>query len=423
MAVLSIIIFFAAIIVAFIFKNNIGVIAMAVGVIAVHLFGLSEKDLISGVSTSLLITLIGITLLFSIITNTGALDLLAHKIVALAGKRIWLLPILVALTGWFLVAIGPGGVPVLAIIPPLAVSIALQVGYDPLMMATIGITGMLSARFSPLTPEGNIILNAVETSGYQGYVNVAIMVNTGITSIIIAVILFFMFGGHKVKAPENMEAMKVTEKFNAKQWMALGGIVALLVLIIGFNVNIGLSAFIVSAILLFLRVADDGVCIKSMPWNTIIMVICVGALLSIVDKVGGITLMTDALSKVMSSGTATPLMGLMASLMSLVSSALSVVYPTLMPVSIGLASEISGVHAAALMSAVAAGGALAGTSPMSTGGALIMGALGNNMKEKYTKEYQNKVFVKLLVISAVNIVVLLVCSALFYGPIAKLLVG
>ena len=235
MAVLSIIIFFAAIIVAFIFKNNIGVIAMAVGVIAVHLFGLSEKDLISGVSTSLLITLIGITLLFSIITNTGALDLLAHKIVALAGKRIWLLPILVALTGWFLVAIGPGGVPVLAIIPPLAVSIALQVGYDPLMMATIGITGMLSARFSPLTPEGNIILNAVETSGYQGYVNVAIMVNTGITSIIIAVILFFMFGGHKVKAPENMEAMKVTEKFNAKQWMALGGIVALLVLIIGFN--------------------------------------------------------------------------------------------------------------------------------------------------------------------------------------------
>lgn len=423
MAVLSIIIFFAAIIVAFIFKNNIGVIAMAVGVIAVHLFGLTEKDLISGVSTSLLVTLIGITLLFSIITNTGALDLLARKIVALAGKRIWLLPILVALTGWFLVAIGPGGVPVLAIIPPLAVSIALQVGYDPLMMATIGITGMLSARFSPLTPEGNIILNAVETSGYQGYVNVAIMVNTGITSIIIAVILFFMFGGHKVKAPENMATMKVTEKFNAKQWMALGGIVALLVLIIGFNVNIGLSAFIVSAILLFLRVADDGVCIKSMPWNTIIMVICVGALLSIVDKVGGITLMTDALSKVMSSGTATPLMGLMASLMSLVSSALSVVYPTLMPVSIGLASEISGVHAAALMSAVAAGGALAGTSPMSTGGALIMGALGNNMKEKYTKEYQNKVFVKLLVISAVNVAVLLVCSALFYGPIAKLLVG
>ena len=423
MAVLSIIIFFAAIIVAFIFKNNIGVIAMAVGVIAVHLFGLTEKDLISGVSTSLLVTLIGITLLFSIITNTGALDLLARKIVALAGKRIWLLPILVALTGWFLVAIGPGGVPVLAIIPPLAVSIALQVGYDPLMMATIGITGMLSARFSPLTPEGNIILNAVETSGYQGYVNVAIMVNTGITSIIIAVILFFMFGGHKVKAPENMAAMKVTEKFNAKQWMALGGIVALLVLIIGFNVNIGLSAFIVSAILLFLRVADDGVCIKSMPWNTIIMVLCVGALLNIVDKVGGITLMTDALSKVMSSGTATPLMGLMASLMSLVSSALSVVYPTLMPVSIGLASEISGVHAAALMSAVAAGGALAGTSPMSTGGALIMGALGNNMKEKYTKEYQNKVFVKLLVISAVNVAVLLVCSALFYGPIAKLLVG
>lgn len=420
MAVLSIVLFFAAIILAFVRKNNIGILSIAIGVIAVRLFGLTDKDLISGFSTSLLTTLMGITLLFSIVTNTGALDLLARKIVALAGKRIWLLPILIALTGFFLVAIGPGGVPVLAIIPPLAVSIALQVGYDPLMMATIGITGMLSARFSPLTPEGNIIINAVEEGGFGGFANPAIMVNTGITSIIISVILFFMFGGHKVKAPEHMETAK-TEKFNAKQLAALGGIFLMLILIIFVNVNIGMAAMFVAALLLLFRVADDATCIKAMPWNTIIMVLCVGALLHIVDKVGGISLMTDALAAIMNSTTATPLMGLSAGLLSLVSSALSVVYPTMMPVCIGLGNEIAGVNTAALMSAVAAGGALAGTSPMSTGGALIMGALGSGMGAKYTKEYQNQVFVKLLIISAVNMVVLLICAATFYTPLANLL--
>ena len=423
-AVVSIILFFGAIIAAFLLKNNIGVFAMTVGVIAVHLFGLTESDLINGISVTLFTTLTGITLLFSIITKTGALELLAKKIVSLAGKRIWLLPILIAAAGWFLVFIGPGGVPVLAIIPPLAVSIALQVGYNPLMMACIGITGMLSARFSPLTPEGNIILNAIEEAGYTGsHVNLAIIVNTGITSIIICVVLFFMFGGHKVKAPENLDQMKVTEKFTPKQLIALAGIIALLVLIIGLDVNIGLSAFIVSAVLLIFRVADDGECIKAMPWNTIMMVLCVGALLGIVDAAGGIDLLTNALSNIMTAKTAAPLMGLMASLMSLVSSALSVVYPTLMPVSIGIADQISGVHAVALMSAVGVGGAIAGTSPMSTGGALIMGALGNEMGEDYTKEYQNKTFVNLLIVCVVSVVITVVTAAIFYVPIANLIVG
>lgn len=421
MAIASVILFIATIALAFWRKNNIGVLAMAVGAIAVRMFGLTDKDLFSGISVSLFTTLVGITLLFSIITNTGALDLLAKKLVGLAGKRIWLLPILISLTGFAIVAIGPGGVPVLAIIPPLAVSIAVQVGYDPLMMACIGITGMLSGRFSPLTPEGNVIINAVTEGGFNGFVNPAIMVNTFITSAIISVVLFFMFGGHKVKAPENMEILRTSEKFNGKQLAALGGIVLMLVLIIFVGVNIGVAALCVSAILLLFHVADDAVCIKAMPWNTIIMVLCVGALLGIVDKVGGIDLMIDALSSVMTSGTATPLVGLCAGLMSLVSSALSVVYPTMMPMCIGIAEQVGGVHVAALMSAVAAGGALAGTSPMSTGGALIMGALGTELKEKYTKEYQNKVFVKLLLVSVVGMAILLVCSAVFYNPIANLL--
>ena len=421
MAVYSLILFVAAIIIAFFRKNNIGVLAMTLGTIGIRFFGISDKQFIAGISIGLFTTLVGITLLFAIVIQTGVLDLIAKKIVGLAGKRIWLLPILIGLTGFILVGIGPGGVPVLAIIPPLAVSIARQTGYNPLMMALIGIMAMTPGRFSPLTPEGAIIISALEKCGLSQLAILAIIINTILTSLVVCLVLFVLFGGHKVKAKKDMEIMAVTEKFTSNQLKALGAIVLMLVLIIFGKVNIGLAALSCAAILLFFRVADDASCIKAMPWNTILMVLFVGALLRVVDKMGGISLMRDALASIMSPSTAASLTGFSAGLLSLVSSALSVVYPTMMPICVDLANQIGGTHPVALMSAVAEGGALAGTSPMSTGGALILAALGGELKKEFTKEYQNKVFAQLLLVSGINLVVLLICAFIFYGPIAQLI--
>ena len=421
MAVYSLILFVAAIIIAFFRKNNIGVLAMTLGTIGIRFFGISDKQFIAGINIGLFTTLVGITLLFAIVIQTGVLDLIAKKIVGLAGKRIWLLPILIGLTGFILVGIGPGGVPVLAIIPPLAVSIARQTGYNPLMMALIGIMAMTPGRFSPLTPEGAIIISALEKSGLSQLAILAIIINTILTSLVVCLVLFVLFGGHKVKAKKDMEIMAVTEKFTSNQLKALGAIVLMLVLIIFGKVNIGLAALSCAAILLFFRVADDASCIKAMPWNTILMVLFVGALLRVVDKMGGISLMRDALASIMSPSTAASLTGFSAGLLSLVSSALSVVYPTMMPICVDLANQIGGTHPVALMSAVAEGGALAGTSPMSTGGALFLAALGGELKKEFTKEYQNKVFAQLLLVSGINLVVLLICAFIFYGPIAQLI--
>ena len=389
MDVVSLILFVAVIALAFFRKNNIGVLALAAGVIAVRLFGMNDKTLIGAVSASLFTTLVGITLLFAIITSTGALDLLARKIIALAGKRIWLIPILMFLAGFTIVAVGPGGVPALAIIPPLAVAIAVEVGYNPLMLALIGICGMTSGRFSPITPESTIILNAVSEAGYTGNVTPAIWVNAVIYNLLLAVFIYIAFKGYKVKAAPDAE-MKQTEKFSGKQIVALLSIVAMLVPIIFCGVNIGLAAIAVAAVLLVFHVADDSKCIKAIPWNTIVMVLGVGALLTIVDKAGGISLMSDGLSKVMNSKTATPLMGLSAGLLSLVSSALGVVYPPMMPMSIDIAKQIGGVNPAALMSAVAAAGAASGISPMSTGGALIIAAIAGDEGVGLTKEAKTR---------------------------------
>lgn len=420
MDVLSLILFIVVIALAFFRKNNIGVLALAAGVVAVRLFGMNDKALIGAVSVSLFVTLVGITLLFAVITSTGALELLARKIIARAGRRTWMIPILMYLAGFTIVAVGPGGVPALAIIPPLAAAIAVEVGYNPLMLALIGICGMTSGRFSPITPEGTIILSAVAKAGYTGNVTPAIWVNAVLYNLILAVVIYIAFKGYKVKAAPDAE-VKQAEKFSGKQIVALLSILVMLFLIVYAKVNLGLAALSVAAVLLVFHVADDSKCIKAVPWNTIILVLGVGALLSIVAQAGGIALLSGGLSKIMNSSTATPLMSLSAGLLSLVSSALGVVYPTMMPMCIDIAKQIGGVNPAALMSAVAAAGAASGISPMSTGGALIIAAIAGEKRISLTKEDENKLFVQLLIISMLTLVLLFAVSWLFYGPIANVL--
>ncbi len=418
MDVLSLIIFLAVIVLAFLRKSNVGIVALGVGVIAVRIFGLTDKNLIAGVSSSMFVTLVGITLLFALINSTGALDLLARKIVSMVGNKLWLLPIAIFIAGFIISAVGPGAVPALAIIPALAVSVAIPVGYNPVMLALIGEAGLIAGRMSPITPEAAIITSAAESAGLEN-VMPTILVCITLISIIFSVLLFFIFKGHKVKATESIETLKTTEKFNAQQIISLLSILVMLVLIIFVDVNIGLSAFIVAMLLILFRVGDEAKAIKMIPWSTITMVLGVGALLSVVQEVGGFDLMSNAMASIMTETTATPIMGLSAGLLSLVSSALGVVYPTMMPMCADIAAQVGGVNPVALMAAVGAGGSLAGISPLSTGGALILGAMGT--QAKLTEAEENKIFVQLFIYAALALVVIMVVSFLFFNPIANLM--
>ena len=179
--------------------------------------------------------------------------------------------------------------------------------------------------------------------------------------------------------------------------------------------------FFVAAVLLLFHVAEDGACLKSLPWGTIVMVLSVGALMNIVDAAGGIDLLSNTLSSIMTPFTATPFMGISAGLLSMVSSALGVVYPTMMPMSVDIAAEVGGnVNPVALMAAVGAGGSLSGVSPLSTGGALILAALGTAKKD-FTGPEERKTFLQLFVMAGVGLLVIVVVSILLYNPIANLL--
>ena len=143
--------------------------------------------------------------------------------------------------------------------------------------------------------------------------------------------------------------------------------------------------------------------------------------MKVIQNAGGIDLLCNLLSGVMSSATVAPFTGITAGIMSLVSSGLGVVYPTLIPMASDLVASAGGGQPVAVIAAIVAGGSLAGFSPMSTCGALTLSAMGS-FKPDMTKEEQNKSFIQLFVI-AMCLILWVGISAAIFGNLCVSLFG
>ena len=144
------------------------------------------------------------------------------------------------------------------------------------------------------------------------------------------------------------------------------------------------------------------------PWNVIIMVLGVGMLMNIISLSGGVDILVNALEGLMGKGSAAPIMAILAGVMSFFSSGLGVVFPTLIPVCGGLAAGI-GVSGVTLVAMVVIGGTIAGYTPISTTGALIMAGVAQQ-KDSEKRFPQNKLFIELFAVSAFNLIILAIMA-------------
>lgn len=409
MAIVCWIVFFALLILAFTRKTNMGILAFGAAMILGRVIGMTDKEIVKTLSQSLFVTLTGITLLFSAVNSTGALEMVSKKIAHIFGKKVWTLPIIAYLIGFILAIIGPGAIPPTTLVVTMTVSIAISAGYNPIMMGVIGGLGLMGGRVAAITPEGNLVATLAAEQGITSNVILAVCVFQIVTTVIAAVALFFIMGGHKVKGEEIViEQSKATKQ----QFIALGAIVVMLILVVIVGLDTGLTSFMLAALLFLFHVVDEKTALKNVPWGTIVMILGVGVLMSVISKAGGIDMLCNALSNVMSAGTVAPLSGITAGIMSLVSSGLGVVYPTLIPMASELVESVGGGNAISVISAIVAGGSLAGFSPMSTCGALTLSAMTAMMPDM-SKEEQSKSFIKLIVVAVCFIIWVGVSSALF----------
>lgn len=415
LGLLSLILLLAAIIICFLRNANVGILCIGFAMVLTLVFKgqVAAKDVIAGFSTSLFIQMVGVTYLFAIINSNGTLELMAKKIVNLVPARA--IPAVMFVIGMILSAAGPGSIPCLAIIPVIAIPISVSAGINPIMTAIIGDMGAMAGRMSPLTPEAAVVRSLMEDQALNGN-TVPIMICTFVTCVVTAVIVYVYYRGWKVESAAASAGKEALPAFTWQQWMSLAGLLILAVGVLFLGWNVGLTGFLIGTILIVAGCGSEKKAVSGVPWNVIIMVLGVGMLMNIVTVSGGIDLLVSALESVMGPKSAAPILALTAGIMSFFSSGLGVVFPTLVPICGQLASSI-GADGIQLVAMVVIGGTIAGYTPISTTGALIMAGVAQqeNAEERFP---QNKLFVELFAVSFINLAVLAIMALLgIYGLI------
>ncbi len=402
MELISLIVLCVALVIAFVYKLNSGLVSIAVALIFSLIAGIPGKFLISSFNNSLFLMLLGVMYLFSIAQENKTLELLAKKIFGLCKGKVKLLPIVMFLTGAVISAIGPGIISTTALVSVLVVALAEELDIAAIRLVPFAILGAFAGGLSPITPSGIVAVDVAAKSGITG-VEATLPWAMTMTCTIYAVILYFVFKWHKAEnlpLPAQANAQK-SPSFSVKQIITLVGIVIVAVVTAVFGINVGLASFAVSVVLILFKAADESAALKKVPWSTLVMVTGVGILLSLVTELGGIDLLSTALTKLSTPRTASTVMTLLSGIMSWVSSASGVVMPTLIPTVPDMVASLPGTSALELVNSICIGANIAPLSPLSTCGALMLAAYSSSPRTD--AKARNKMFAQLFTLSACGV--------------------
>jgi di/tricarboxylate transporter len=140
---------------------------------------------------------------------------------------------------------------------------------------------------------------------------------------------------------------------------------------------VGLSAFAAVVLLLALRAIDELEAMRRTPWGPILMVSGMSTLVAVVEKAGGLELMSALVARFSTPATITGVMALVTGAISTWSSTSGVVLPAFLPTVPALVSRLGGGDPLAIALSINVGSSLVDVSPLSTLGALCIAALGD----------------------------------------------
>lgn len=354
-------------------KLNTGVLSIgAAFLFGRFVVGMAPKEIVGGWPLKLFFVLLGMTFLFSIASVNGTLHLIAYQITSRMGRQRRLIPLVLFVLSAVLAALGPGNIAICALMLPIAMVISREEKIPLLLSASMVIAGANAGGLSPIAPTGIIGVTLAAEFGLN--IGRAVFLKQIIGQALFAVMLYIFFKGYRLTSgPPKLVDRK---RINRHQVLTLVVIVLVMAGILYLKWDIGLTAFLGAALLIFLKVVDENKAVASVPWTTLILICGVGLLVNVCRQAGGIDCLTMALSTFMNARLAAPIMAVTGGLMSLVSSASGVVMPTLLPAVPKLVASVGG-NATQLVSAIIMGAHMVTNSPFSTLGALAVASAAN----------------------------------------------
>jgi Na+/H+ antiporter NhaD/arsenite permease-like protein len=354
-------------------------LAWVIGVYLAPLWGkrFTISEVMSGFPTELFLTLVGVTLLFTLARGNGTLDQVVRVALSICRGNAGLIPIVFFGLSVGIASVGAGNIATAALIGPLAMAVGDRVKISPLLMTLMVGHGSIAGALSPIAPTGIIANGLMARMGLSGFERQNYLYNL-LANTLAAGAAYLAFGGLRLFRGAHDDQRSTQGISNLppamvwQHWITLGAIVVLVIGVVGFQVHVGMGAFAAAVVLILVRAADERPVIQTMPWGVIVMVCGVTVLTSLLEKTGGIDLFTTILARFATQRSITGLIALVTGIMSVYSSTSGVVLPALLPSVPGLIIKLGGGNPLAIASSILIGGHLVDVSPLSTVGALCI---------------------------------------------------
>lgn len=338
---------------------------------------LAFKQVLGGFPAQLFLTLTGVMLFFSQAQTNGTLDQIARTAVRLCRGNAGVIPIAFFLLSFVLTSVGAGSIAAVALMAPVAMSVAARAGIPPFLMTLMVAHGAVAGGMTPFALTGIIASGLMTRIGLSGR-EWQIFVHNLLANVFVSFTGYFAFGGWRLfrrTFPEDPAAAPAPP-FERRHGFTLALIILLIAAVTLFKIDVGMAGFAAAALVTIFGWADEKEAFKGVPWPVIVMVCGVTVLTAVLEQTGGIDRITSAIARISTPRTVTGVMAFFTGLTSVYSSTSGVVLPAFLPAVPGLTEKLPGANPMALASSISIGANLVDVSPLSTIGALCIAAVG-----------------------------------------------
>ena len=348
---------------------------------------LKPKEILSFLPVSILFNVLAITFFFGFAIENGTLAAVTGKILyAMRNHPKWMMPAMCLIS--FLIAMSGAGIATAAFMAPIAFSLSKKIEAHPVAAYTAVAAGTVAGSNFMYSGGGIVVLNLVKESPYTELafpVTVFSFLLTTAICLIFFFVIYIVFRNGKCVSQvyERPEVLSSVQK----KTLALLLIVVLVIIIPNFvgeltgnsairslagRLDVGFVMMIGGCVASVLNLADDRQVLRfQVPWTTLVMLGGVSMLIGVGKEAGLVELLAGLISGHLPKILIAPVLSLSAGLMSVFSSAISVVLPTLYPLVPELTKD-TGVSAQLMYSVIFVSATITGISPLSTTGSMIL---------------------------------------------------
>ncbi|AGQ06713.1 SLC13 family permease [Acinetobacter baumannii] len=371
-------------------KINIGFFTIAFAyLIGCFGMGLKPSEVIELWPVKIFFIILSVTLFYNFALANGALEKLASHLLYKCRKFPQFLPLAIFFAATIIAGLGAGFYTVLAFMAPVTLLLCKKTNMNMIIGGMAANYGALAGANFMTSQSGIIFRSLMENTGISSQTAFSYSSGVFVLTLIIPIAVLGIYTLWNRKSNSIVIEDQKPEPFDKKQKQSIFLIILMMSIVLVFpilhlvfpdvktisflnsKIDIAFLAITFSLISLLMKLADEKKVIALVPWGTLIMICGVGMLIALGVKLGIITTLSEWLANNVPVWVIPVLLCLISAIMSVFSSTLGVVAPTLFPIVPALALT-SGLNPLVLFICIVVGAQSTAISPFSSGGSLIM---------------------------------------------------